>query len=498
MTFFTLAKDRVVTSSNLPRETVENLYHIDRITTQTTHVDRQIDIHYQPPRFEKPLPDVTNLREGDGVHLETKVTPSSDPNLVIEWYKDNIPLRASNRVRTISEFGFVILEISPVQHEDSGVYTVRAHNEVGEAFLTSNVICKESKSIIYDSPFLQDRARFDSSELVDSNLQQKPRFLSKLNDIYIKENEFVHMESRLLPVGDSTMKVEWFIDGKPFTTGSRFRTINDFGYVVLEIVEAYARDSGVYECRATNQFGEDSISCRLNVEGAKTIILDSQLPIEHSRNIQILERRISREPKKPVEEESQPLKPRFYGQVETVISRTEGDALHIEARVEPSNDPELKIEWFLNDQPLAPGSRIHTVNDFGFVVLEIDWLFDRDTGRYKCVATNQYGSDTFEFILNVQSKTSIILDSQFQPQVAEQHKFSSPHFVIPLQPQHTLNEGDNIHFESRIEPFGDGEMTVEWFHNDEPLKSGHRHKTINDFGYVSLDIISLNSEVSKI
>lgn len=443
----------------------------------------------------KPLQNVIDLNEGECVHLETQVIPLGDPNLVVEWYKDDVPLRASNRLRTIFEFGFVILEISPVYQEDSGVYTVRAFNNSGEAFLSSNVACKSSRKIVYESPILQSTTRFDQSELVDPNLQQKPVFLNKLHDINIKEHEFVHLESRLQPIGDSTMKIEWLINGKPFTTGSRFRTISDFGYVVLEILESYARDSGVYECRATNQYGQDSISCRINVESTKSIILDTQLPVEYSQNIQILEKRIGRKTKKPVEEEVKSFKPRFIGSVEPNIYRIEGDAIHIETRIEPTNDPELKIEWFLNEQQLISGSRIHTVNDFGFVVLDIDWLFDRDAGKYKCIASNQYGSDSFEFTLHVQVKTSIILDSQLQQSIVEQKSFGSPRFLIPLEPQLILSEGDNIHFESKIEPLGDGEMTIEWFHNNEPLKSGHRHKTINDFGYVSLDIISLNPEV---
>src|SRR5699024_3710159 len=117
------------------------------------------------------------------------------------------------------------------------------------------------------------------------------------------------------PIGDATMKVEWFIDGKPFTTGSRFRTISDFGYVVLEIIEAYARDSGEYRCVATNMFGSDSISCRVTIDSAKSIILDTQLPIEYTENIQILEKRIARPLMRPVESEAIFGKPRFIGKI---------------------------------------------------------------------------------------------------------------------------------------------------------------------------------------
>lgn len=471
--------------------------YIDRIRTTQTQGITEEQYTYEAPHFDRPLPDVTDLKEGQCVHLETRVAPSSDPNLSIEWFKDNLPLRASNRIREIADFGIVILEISPVEADDSGCYTLRACNNYGEAVLSSIIRCQTSRNVVYESQILQNSAIYDPRDLVDERQQQKPRFIDRLSDIHVKENELVHLESRLVPIGDATMKVEWFIDGKPFTTGSRFRTISDFGYCVLEIIEAYARDSGVYTCTATNQYGSDTISCRVIIDSAKSIILDTQLPLEYTENIQILEKRITRPPTRPVESEAVFGKPRFTGKIDSVINRNESESVHLECRVEPSNDPDLRIEWFLNDRPLTTGSRIHAVNDFGFVVLDMDWLFARDSGALKCVATNQHGFDSFEVQLNVQAKSNIIVDSQFQPKAVETtgRKFPAPRFIKQLPANIAIREGENIHFETKVDPVGDGELTVEWFHNNESLKSGHRHKTIYDFGFVALDIISVGSEV---
>lgn len=51
-----------------------------------------------------------------------------------------------------------------------------------------------------------------------------------------------------------------------------------------------------------------------------------------------------------------------------------------------------------------PGTRVHTVDDFGFVVLDIDWLFPRDAGEYMCRATNKWGQDTTKAVLKIQSE----------------------------------------------------------------------------------------------
>ncbi len=48
-------------------------------------------------------------------------------------------------------------------------------------------------------------------------------------------------------------------------------------------------------------------------------------------------------------------------------------------------------------------------------------------------------------------------------------------------------------FSARLEPIGDPFMKVEWFCNGKPLTIGSRFRTYNDFGFIALDIISVNS-----
>ena len=65
----------------------------------------------------------------------------------------------------------------------------------------------------------------------------------------------VHFETRVEPKDDPKLKVEWFRDGKPLPMGSRYKSVFEFGFVSLDISQFYAEDSGVYVCRATNDFG---------------------------------------------------------------------------------------------------------------------------------------------------------------------------------------------------------------------------------------------------
>ncbi|CAG2164046.1 unnamed protein product [Oppiella nova] len=523
-------KPKVILESQLPIEMsrgIESLIQYEE-SLNVKPMEYTEELVWESPRFDVPLENVTNLKEGDGLHIETRITPTDDPNLTIEWLKNGQPLRASNRIRTISDFGFVVLEINPVYSEDSGLYSVRATNNTGEAVMTCNIKCESSRKVVLDSQLpdsmettIQKLSQFEDtvvrqvSESWTQIEEQPPKFLNPLKDIAIKENDFVHFESRLIPISDPTMRVEWFVNDKPLTTGSRFRTISDFGYVVLEIAEAYPRDSGLYVCKAVNKFGEDSISCRLFVKSQTTVVLESQLPAEYitgADSVQRMETLMAQMPQSVRVDSEQPVPPKFMTQIKN-LNKLEGDSAHFECRLEPINDPSLRVDWYLNDKPLMTGSRIHTINDFGFVVLEIDWLFPRDSGVYKCVATNSWGSDSTQATVNVKAKKDIVVDSQLPPGVSSQLwkqseyaliqeglsediSLQTPRFVTEMKSLEHLIEGDNIHFECRLEPITDGQLAVEWFHNGEPLRSGHRHKAIHDFGFVSLDILSAYPEDS--
>ncbi len=54
------------------------------------------------------------------------------------------------------------------------------------------------------------------------------------------------------------------------------------------------------------------------------------------------------------------------------------------------NDPELKVTWKHNGKPIAESSRLKTVSDFGFVMLDIAGADTRDSGEYVCTISNRF------------------------------------------------------------------------------------------------------------
>ena len=73
-------------------------------------------------------------------------------------------------------------------------------------------------------------------------------------------------------------------------------------------------------------------------------------------------------------------------------------------------------------------------------------------------------------------------------------KYTAPKFVTLPKSLDNLVEGQNAHFEAKIEPLADPNLHIEWFKDGRPVTIGHRFRPIHDFGYVAMDIVGLISE----
>ena len=58
---------------------------------------------------------------------------------------------------------------------------------------------------------------------------------------------------KLIASGPLDMRVQWYHNGEILSAGSRIKTINDFGFVILEVANVLTRDSGIYTCKAINK-----------------------------------------------------------------------------------------------------------------------------------------------------------------------------------------------------------------------------------------------------
>jgi titin len=235
---------------------------------------------------------------------------------------------------------------------------------------------------------------------------QKPVFTQPLQNIEKEENHNARFTARLIPVGDPTLKVVWYQNGKLLSKGTRINTVHDFGCVSLDITGLRSSDEGVYECKATNSLGEavTTASCKVFAKGS--LLLDSQHP-EGMRKITELER--TKVTRRQVSDDQQAFeKPAFVTPLSGTDMVAEGQQAHMECRVVPLGDSSMKFQWFKNGEALQMGSRFHVTQDFGFVTLDIASCVAEDSGMYMVKAVNLTGEASSSFALHVGGKSGVM------------------------------------------------------------------------------------------
>lgn len=60
---------------------------------------------------------------------------------------------------------------------------------------------------------LEDSSRHQRQSAQEETITQAPVFTMPVRDLKVAENQAAHFEARLIPVGDSRMKVEWLRNG---------------------------------------------------------------------------------------------------------------------------------------------------------------------------------------------------------------------------------------------------------------------------------------------
>ena len=228
----------------------------------------------EAPQFGHPLRNAT-IEEGQPAHFETTLTPVNDGTMRVEWFCNGKPIPQGHRFRTTYDFGFVALDILYAYPEDNGTYSCVATNVLGTCKAECTLKVSGKSGLLLDT---MDRDRLSQLKNLEHKERHrvdevdapitKPVFVTPLNSVdSAAENSHVHLECRLEPVNDPNLSVEWMVNGKEVRTGHRFRTTHDFGFVALDILGAYAEDSGTYMCRAVNKLGEAVNTATVTVQG---------------------------------------------------------------------------------------------------------------------------------------------------------------------------------------------------------------------------------------
>ncbi|KAK9882445.1 hypothetical protein WA026_021476 [Henosepilachna vigintioctopunctata] len=440
----------------------------------------------------------------------------------IEWFHNGRPFATGSRVHQINDFGFISLDIDYTYARDAGEYICKATNKWGSAITKATVTSKSKRNIDFESQLPSGMTAEKLKELErgpvsvapeEDKVFTKPKFITQIQSSTVEESETVHFECRVEPKDDPKLRIEWYRNGKPLPSGSRYKTVYDLGFVSLDISYFYSEDSGEYVCRAVNDHGEDFTRASVSCKKLPNIILQNQVPkgMKKSETLMQMEAAI----KKYTSEihlteddlydidKKQP--PRFVTQIQDQTELVEMNTTKFECQLAPVGDPNMKVEWFFNGKPLPHKNRFTPIYDFGYVAMNFGWVYPEDSGEYLCRATNLYGQDETRAFIKTSGKPGIIYESQLPKgmksierireleaawqnvpeEVEEESKpRSAPAFVSRPEPV-TVQEGEWARFCCRVT--GHPRPRVMWLVNGHTIVNGARYKLTFD-GMYHMDI----------
>jgi titin len=202
----------------------------------------------------------------------------------------------------------------------------------------------------------------------------------QIESVGMTEGEPIHFECQVEPKIDPNLRIQWFHNGKLLSTGHRFRTNYDFGFVSMDIMYAYPEDSGDYECRATNSLGSDSTRAKVSCKSKQycyvirviilkckslaelpSILLHNQVPrgMKKSEALMQMEATIKKYTseihltEEDIYDVDKKQPPRFVTQIVSQTELVEMQSTKFECQLAPVGDPNMKVEWFFNGKPLA-------------------------------------------------------------------------------------------------------------------------------------------------
>lgn len=311
------------------------------------------------PEFTTLLYNLTVV-EGEPAMLQCEI--KGEPTPVIEWFKDDDEQVAeTNRVKMEFDGKLSSLTFEPSKLDDEGDYKCVARNELGSA---------SSKA-----------------ELLVNEADTKPVFTEKLENVVAKTGEEVQFEVRV--IGSPPPEVDWFKGENNLEDDSRILMVDNVEEDLFSLIieDAQPSDSGEYECVASNTVGE--VSCK-----AKLVVEETIIAPQFGGEVQSAA---------PVFLEEPIVAPEFTekGESEPIVSEEGGD---VTLSVDVKGQPKPDVQWFKDDEEVRLSEHVAISEVDDKHALLINDATPKDSGTYKCKASNVGGVAERTFDLQVAGK----------------------------------------------------------------------------------------------
>ena len=391
--------------------------------------------------------------EGSSATLECQVIGS--PELSVLWYKDGSRLRQTTRVRTEFDGKTCLLIFLRVELDDEADYKCVVRNDFGMASNESELLVQEELT----APF----------------------FRKKLNSQKTKAGQDSHFD--VLVGGSPSPQVHWFKGGEAVEDKGMtvIREDVDHGKFSLTIRNTDLGDSGTVKCVAFNEVGEASCEASLTVlplveqdvphstaiespaseatfdlQGGTSVKVGTSKPCVPKKNLADSKSSNTFELQVPTSTSQELEAPHFIDLPEGSTPfevTTEGD---VKLKVRAKGKPVPEVRWLKDEMPLLESSHLVLCSDGDQHTLIIQSPTPKDKGTYVCVASNEAGTATRNFDVNIEGSEDWFM----------------PAFENDLENPFRISEDGTVTMEVKVT--GNPVPEIEWTKDDEPLKVNER------------------------
>jgi hypothetical protein len=196
----------------------------------------------EEPKFVKALVKETKVNDGEPLTINTQIQSPAQPKNVV-WTKNGVELVSSANVRAVSTYldngvRSYSLEFTQVTQQDEGNYAVTVFTDT-KSISTQTVLRVSQKTGV------------------------APK-LMKMDDVEVLEGEAAQFRAEIVQ-GTPAPTITWFREDALIPENEDFAMLQEGRYAVLVIKSTFEEDSGMFKCKATNEFGVAETSARLTV-----------------------------------------------------------------------------------------------------------------------------------------------------------------------------------------------------------------------------------------